>query len=86
MLLMSYSASRMHFTTLDDFLSQRTKHECLKDEEQTENKLIGEIGDGLANLLWDLFTHVEGPRIRHVPIINNTNFPFIDIDQFICFQ
>eukprot|EP01130_Rhizamoeba_saxonica_P010728 TRINITY_DN4421_c0_g2_i1.p1 TRINITY_DN4421_c0_g2~~TRINITY_DN4421_c0_g2_i1.p1 ORF type:complete len:382 (+),score=67.68 TRINITY_DN4421_c0_g2_i1:149-1147(+) len=38
--------------------------EEVEKEYEIKNHLVYEIGDNLMNLLWDMFIHVKGPRIR----------------------
>lgn len=40
--------------------------ENVKKQPELKNNLASEIGAGAMNLLWDLFVHVEGPRVRCV--------------------
>uniref|UniRef100_A0A6B2L0F7 DUF4209 domain-containing protein n=1 Tax=Arcella intermedia TaxID=1963864 RepID=A0A6B2L0F7_9EUKA len=68
--------SSAHFTTLDLFIKEKTEVECIPQEQQQHNNLIQEMGPNFINLLWDLFTHVKGPRIRdrisHGEVYSNT--------------
>jgi hypothetical protein len=50
---------------LDIFLKSSTEVECLPPELHFPNALIQEVGVAPINLMWDLFIHQTGPRIRY---------------------
>lgn len=56
------AVSKIHYTTLDHFLSETLENEVLS--QPRKNELPQEVGYHVVECLLDLFTHVAGPRIR----------------------